>query len=174
MARGAVLAGGGFTLLDGVALVIGSAVASVHLRALTYARLGGALALFWITFAGVALTSAGPFLFMARRFVRRTPDYPGIGDRLWAILGLPWMLTVAFSTTHSGSSVYRSDFYVAALGTGLAVSSVVALGTVWKTWVMAPPETARRRSAASWTDRLGLVLAVAWPLQCGLGLMVIG
>jgi hypothetical protein len=169
-----VSSGGGFTLLDGVALVVGSAVASVHLRALTEPRLGGAVALFWITFAGVALTSAGPFLFIARRFVRRTPGYPGIGDQLWGVLGLPWLLTVVLATPPRGPSPSRGEFYVAALGASLAFACLIALGTVWKTWVMAPPDRLRVREPGPWTDRVGLALAVAWPLQCGFGLMVIG
>ena len=164
----------GFNLLDGVALVIGSAVASVHLRALTDAKGGGEFALFWITFTGVALTSAGPFLYLARRFVRRTIGYPGVGDRLWAILGLPWGLTVTLGGTVRGARSLPNDLYVATLGAGLAVASLVALGTVWKTWVMDPPEEAKKRPPSSWTDRIGLVLAVAWPLQCGFGLMLIG
>jgi hypothetical protein len=168
--------GGGFTLLDGVALVIGAAVASVHLRALTGARLGGALVLFWMTFAGVALTSAGPFLFLGRRFLRRSPGYPGVGDRLWGVLGLPWMLTAVLSTGTGGpgASAARGDVYATALGCGLAASCVTALATVWKRWVMAPPQDLDRRHHAAWTDRVGLALAVAWPLQCGFGLLIIG
>ena len=27
---------------------------------------------------------------------------------------------------------------------------------------------------APWTDRLGLMLTVAWPIQCGVGLVVMG
>jgi hypothetical protein len=166
---------GGFTLLDGVALVIGAAVASVHLRVLSEAQRGSAvLALFWITFAGVALTAAGPFMFLARRFVRGAPGYPGIGDRLWGILGLPWLVTAGLPSTPHGQSPSRADLYVVCLGLGLAVASVVALSVVWKTWVLVSPEAARTRGPSPWTNRVGLVLSVAWPLQCGFGLLVIG
>src|SRR5207249_1319831 len=82
----------GFTLLDGAALVTGAAVASVHIReAIADGHLlGPGWALAWLSFAGIALTAAGPFVFLLRRLGRRPPGYPRIGDRLWALLGGPW------------------------------------------------------------------------------------
>src|ERR687894_3124113 len=79
--------GGGFTLLDGAALVTGAAVASVHIReAIADGHLlGPGWALAWMTFAGIALTASGPFVFLLRRLGRRPMGYPRIGDRLWAL-----------------------------------------------------------------------------------------
>jgi hypothetical protein len=47
------------------------------------------------------------------------------------------------------------------------------VAVVWSTWVMVPPQEAARIEAAPWTNRVGLILAIAWPVQCGLGLVVL-
>jgi hypothetical protein len=166
-------AGGGFTVLDGAALVIGAAVASVHIRGAVPAEsLGGVgWALLWITLSGVAVTAAGPFVFLARRYWRRPADYPRLGDWLWLLLGLPWLATAALRTGSPRAG--PSTLYVGALGLGTLVASIAALVAVWKTWVMVPPDDDPDGPRPHWTERLGLVLAVAWPLQCGFA-MVIG
>src|SRR4051812_1081346 len=88
--------GDGFSLTDGAALVVGAAVASVHLRAVVPRdRIGAGWALIGIVFAGVALTAAGPIIFLIRRFGRRAAGHPRLGDWLWALLGLPWLVTCA-------------------------------------------------------------------------------
>ena len=64
--------GYGFTLLDGIALVIGAAIASVHLRDIIprgLTPLGWGLV--WPTFAGIGLSAAGPFILLERRYGRR-------------------------------------------------------------------------------------------------------
>jgi hypothetical protein len=166
--------GEGFSVLDGAAIVTGAAVASIHLRGIIRDDLAApGWALIWGTFAWIALTSAGPFLLLVRRFVRRPPDYPKVGDRLWGILGLPWILTSLIRAATPGPAPHRDASFAAVLGLGLAASSLVALIVVWRCWVMVPPETATRTASAPWTNRVGLVLAVAWPIQCGLGLVVI-
>ncbi len=38
---------------------------------------------------------------------------------------------------------------------------------------MVPPEQATQVEAGAWTNRVGLVLAITWPIQCGLGLVVL-
>jgi hypothetical protein len=48
--------------------------------------------------------------------------------------------------------------------------SLVALAVVSGTWVTVSPEEV----AHNWTDRIGLVLAIAWPVQCEVGMVVIG
>jgi hypothetical protein len=167
--------GGGFSVLDGAAIVTGAAVASIHLRGIIHDDLAApGWALLWGTFAWVALTAAGPFLFLVRRFVRRLPDYPKVGDGLWGVLGLPWLLTALIRTATPGSAPGRDAFFAAGLGLGLAVASLIALIVVWRCWVSVPPETAARNASTPWTNRVGLILSVAWPIQCGLGLVVIG
>jgi hypothetical protein len=59
------------------------------------------------------------------------------------------------------------------LSVGLAVVCLIALVVVWSTWVMVPPGRAAQVEAAPWTNRVGLILAIAWPIQCGLGLVVL-
>ena len=127
----------------------------------------------WITFTWVAVTAAGPFLFLARRFARRLPDYPKIGDRLWALLGIPWLATALVQSAAPGSDPRHNSLFTTSLSVGLAVACLITLGVVWNTWVMVPPEQAARLEAAPWTNRVGLILAIAWPIQCGLGMVVL-
>ena len=79
----------------GAALVMGSAIASIHILGVRRWDLSGAgWFMVAITFTWVAMTAAGPFIFLARRFAHGVlPNYPQIGDRLWAILGIPWLST---------------------------------------------------------------------------------
>jgi hypothetical protein len=168
---------GGFTLLDGAALVIGAAVASVHMReAVTKGLTPLGWVLVWVTFAGVALSAAGPFVFVARRYGRRPAGYPRIGDWLWALLGLPWLITALLrpSSSSTGVAIGRSlfEFYRLTLWIGLGSASLLALAVIWKNWVMAPPGQGMRESPTPWTERVGLILAIGWPLQCGFGLVV--
>ena len=93
-------------MLDGAAIVTGAAVASIHIRGVIrdsdHLAAPGWL-LIWGTFAWVALTAAGPFLFLVRRFLRRPADYPKVGDTLWAVLGLPWLLTAVIRSATPGT-----------------------------------------------------------------------
>jgi hypothetical protein len=168
--------GGGFSVLDGVAVVTGAAVASVHIRAVMRDGLTGlGWVLVWGTFTWVAVTAAGPFVFLVRRFVRRVAEYPKVGDWLWALLGLPWVLTAVMRSAAGGDgSGPRDELFTAGLTVGLTASSLIALAVVWTSWVMVPPEQAARAAALPWTNRVGLILSVAWPVQCGVGMVVIG
>jgi len=161
------------TVLDGAALVMGSAIASLHvLRVMRSGLSIAGWAMLTLTFTWLAVTATGPFLYIARRYIRRPPDYPDVGDRLWALLGLPWLLTAILQAVSLGDS--RDSLVWMTLMGGLAVASVIAVVEVWSTWVMVPPEEAEWVESGSWTNRVGLVLAIAWPIQCGLGLIVVG
>ncbi|MCA1684554.1 MAG: hypothetical protein LC745_00930 [Planctomycetia bacterium] len=164
--------GGGFTVPDGLALVAGAAVALAHLRgALRVGAAGPGWVMVWGTFVWVGLTSAGPFLFAARRHGRGLPGPPRVGERLWAVLGLPWVVTAVLRGPAGG----RLDgAFAAALSLGLGVAVTVAMAGVWTTWVVVTPERASATFSPPWTNRVGLVLAIAWPVQCGLGMVVIG
>jgi hypothetical protein len=165
---------GGFSVLDGAALVSGAAVASVHIRgtvAENFTQPGSVL--IWGCFAWIAVTASGPFLLPVRLYARRLPDYPKVGDRLWALIGLPWVLTALIRPAATSGVGHRQDLYAIALSVGLGVVSMVAIVVVWGTWVMVSPQEAARTSSAPWTNRVGLVLAVAWPIQCGIGLVMI-
>ena len=169
--------GGGFSVLDGAAIVTGAAVASIHIRGVI--RDSDHLAapgwfLIWGTFAWVALTAAGPFLFLFRRFLRRPADYPKVGDTLWAVLGLPWLLTAVIRSATPGDPHRRNDLFALGLSVGLALACLIALIVVWTRWVMVTPEEAARMASAPWTNRIGLILSVAWPIQCGVGLVITG
>jgi hypothetical protein len=165
--------GGRVTLLDVGALVIGSAVASLHvLRVMRGGLSIAGWAMLALTFTLLALTASGPFVYIARRYIRRLDGYPGVGDRLWALLGAPWALAAVVQAASPGDGFGGLVFIV--LVGGLAVASVVAVVEVWSMWVMVAPEQAEKVEAGPWTNRIGLALAVAWPLQCGLGLIVLG
>jgi hypothetical protein len=169
------LAGGGFSVLDGVALVTGASVASVHLRVmLRDTPHGFGWVLVWLTFSWIAVTAAGPFMFLVRRFVRRTSGYPKVGDWLWAMLGVPWVLAAVVRSAASDVTGGRDEFFAFGLSMGVAAASLAALAVVWSKWVMVPPEQAAKAAAHPWTNRVGLLLSIAWPVQCGVGMVVIG
>ncbi len=120
--------GGGFSVLDGAALVMGSAIASIHtLRVMRSDLTGAGWIMIWLTFAWVGVTAAGPFLFLARRFGRRLPDYPKIGDRLWALLGLPWLVTAVLQSGAPGSEPRQNSLFTMTLSVGLALTCLIAL-----------------------------------------------
>jgi hypothetical protein len=99
------------------------------------------------------------------------PGYPGVGDRLWGLLGLPWLASIVLPT---GALARRDpDLGAVWLAPSLGAVALVAMITVWETWVVVSAEQARANFAGSWTNRVGLVLAVAWPLQCALGMVAI-
>jgi hypothetical protein len=166
--------GAGFSVLDGSALVMGSAIASIHILGVRRWELSGANWLMVaLTFTWVALTAAGPFLFLERRYARRIPRYPQVGDRLWAILGIPWVMTALVQSAAPNSEPRHSPWLTLTLSTGLALACLIALAVVWSTWVIVPPEQAAQIEAAPWTNRVGLILSIAWPIQCGLGMVVL-
>ncbi len=161
-------------VLDGLALVMGAAIASVHmLRVLRSGLTPAGWVMLWITFSCVALTASGPFIFLARRYSRRLPGYPKIGDWLWALLGVPWVFTAIIESVVPGEDPRHNPLFSASLSIGLAISCLLALVVVWGTWVMVPPEQAARIEVGPWTNRLGLIIAIAWPIQCGLGMIVL-
>ncbi len=167
--------GEGFSVLDGGALVMGSAIASVHILRVMRADLSGAR---WImvavAFTWIAITAAGSFLFLARRFIRKLANYPKIGDWLWAMLGLPWLATAILQSATPGSEPRSSPLFSMTLSVGLAIVCMIALGVVWGNWVLVPPGQAARMEEAPWTNRVGLILSIAWPIQCGLAMIVLG
>jgi hypothetical protein len=166
-------AGGGFSVLDGVALVAGAAVASLHIKGVIEHEItGSAWLIVACTFAWVAITAAGPFVYLLRGYARKVPGYPKVGDRLWAMLGLPWLLTALLRTTPE--SHVLALLLTTGLSIGLAVVSLIAMAVIWTTWVVVTPEQASQTFAPPWTNRVGLLLAVAWPVQCGVGMVVIG
>jgi hypothetical protein len=166
--------GEGFSILDGGALVMGSAIASIHILGVRRWGVSGAT---WfivaLTFAWVALTAAGPFIFLERRYASRIPKYPQIGDSLWALLGIPWVVTALAQSAAPTSEPGHNPWLMMTLSTGLAIVCLIAVAVVWSTWVMVPPQQAARIEAAPWTNRVGLILSIAWPIQCGLGMVVL-
>jgi hypothetical protein len=170
-------AASGFTVLDGAALVAGAAVSAVHIRGVIWEDLiGPGWVLLWGTFFWIALTAAGPFVYLFRRSLRPFPGHPRVGDRLWALQGLPWLATTLFQAppVANGGSKPWGEWLAVGLATGVGLSSLIVLAVVWGTWVMVPPGQAAQTFSGPWTNRLGLCLAIAWPLQCGAVMVVLG
>lgn len=171
--------GGGFTVLDGAALVTGAAVALVHLRS-AVPEFDDVLDWTWASclFSWLCLTSAGPFVYVARRFFSRPSGYPRLGDRLWALSGLPWVLAALVKTGEPASEAPAGRIdpaYVGCLGIGLALVAMVAVPVLAAKFLLVDPSRPEVPAGPSpWTHRLGLLLAVAWPIQCGVGLVVMG
>ena len=165
----------GFNVLDGAALVGGAAIASIHILAVPRENLSEpGCFVSALTFSWLAVTAAGPFIFLVRRFARSTPHYPRVGDRLWALLGSPWLVTALLRSATSDRGQPYEPLFTMILSAGLAIVCLIALFILWNTWVVVPPEQAQRIEVASWTNRVGLILSIAWPIQCGLGLIIIG
>ena len=70
--------------------------------------------------------------------------------------------------------VLAGQLYGFALIIGLGVATLTTLAIVWSRWVMVPPGAIGEEEPGDWSHRIGLSLAVAWPLQCGLGMVVMG
>jgi ribose/xylose/arabinose/galactoside ABC-type transport system permease subunit len=165
---------GGFSVLDLAALVMGSAIASIHVIRISRQDLSvGAWIMICLVFAGVTLTAAGPFVFLARRYVRKEPAYPKIGDQLWALLGLPWLVSAILKSAAPATEPRYEPLFTTTLSVGLGIVCMAALVVIWNTWIMVPPEKATRMESGPWTNRVGFIIAIAWPLQCGLGMIVL-
>jgi hypothetical protein len=166
--------GDGLSVLDGGALVMGSAIASVHiLRAMRTDLSGAGWLMMAVTFTWVAITAAGPFVYLARRFVRRLSHYPKTGDRLWAILGVPWLASAILQSAAPSTESRPNTFFTMTLSVGLGIACMIALAVIWNTWVIVSPAQAARIEAAPWTNRVGLVLSIFWPIQWGVALIVL-
>lgn len=172
---------GGITMLDAAALVTGGAVASVHFRDFEE-EISGLSFLGWAllvpAFAWLALTAAGPFVFLVRRFSRRPDDYPSPDDCLWLAFGLPWAVAALVRSGSGGLPEGANSVYGAGLFLGLAGATAPALVRLWRSLpqidplAAGPPPPAPPRPPRSWTARIGRAVSVAWPLQFGLGLIV--
>jgi hypothetical protein len=170
---------GGVTMLDAAALVTGGAVASVHFREFED-EIGGLTLLGWAllvpSFAWLALTAAGPFVFLVRRFSRRPEGYPSPDDWVWLALGLPWVVAGLVRSASGGLPEGANSLYATGLLLGLVMASVPAVARLWRLLPRIDPISSGPaptvRPAGSWTARLGRAVAIAWPLQLGLGLLV--
>ena len=171
-------AGGGFTVLDGVALVTGAAVASVHIRS-AVPEFDGPVdwAWAWCLFSWLSLTSAGPFVYVVRRFFTRPSGYPRLGDRLWLMSGLPWVIAAMVRTGEAPAEVVSGRLdpaYIGCLSIGLSLVAMVAVPVLAAKFLLVDPSKPKVPEPSPWTHRLGMMLTVAWPIQCGVGLVVMG
>ena len=176
MDEGQARSGAGVSLWDAAAVVAGAGVAALHLRGVLAAEpvVGPGWVVVWGTFAWVALSASGPFVFAARRFAVKVPGHPLVGDWLWAMLGAPWVVAAVFQRPRPRGATETNQPLALALSVGLLAAVLAATAVVWATWVRVSPEKADRTFAGPWTNTLGLILAVAWPVQCGVGMVVIG
>lgn len=160
---------------DGVAIIAGAAVASVHLRGVINERfMGPGWPLVWATFAWVALSSTGPFLFLVRTFLRNERTRLKIGERLWLMIGLPWLVTAFLQRGGMPPGQPASEIVTTVLSIGLGIVSLISIAVLWETWVKVSPDKAGETFSGPLSNRVGLILAFAWPVQCGAGMVVIG
>ena len=167
---------GGFTVPDGAALVTGAAVASVHLK-LAVPEPSGLVGWFWggVLFSWLSLIAAGPFVYLVRRFGTRPPGYPRVGDRLWALAGFPWIVAALMKTGESGPDLASGRLdpaYVGCLTIGLTLMTMVTVPVLAAKFLLTVPGPPKPVEPTPWTNRLGLAVAVAWPIQCGVGLIL--
>lgn len=169
-----------FTLLDGGVLVTGAAIAAAHFRLHAPDPHGlpawlGTLAIFgWL-----AITASGPFALLVRRWrasIAGPP--PGLGDWLWLVWGSPWvataLMTVGHPTATPDAAPGRLDpAYVGSLALGLIFATAVAVPTLIARLAWAHPR-ADDAPPIAWSQGVGLALTAAWPLQAGVGLVMMG
>jgi hypothetical protein len=82
-------------------------------------------------------------------------------------------LTALLQSATPASEQRHNPLFTTTLSVGLVIVCFIALSVVWSTWVMVSAERAAQIEGAPWTNRVGLILSVAWPVQCGLGLVVV-
>jgi hypothetical protein len=160
-------------MLDIAALVAGGAVASLHLRNHADGPLMRSLAwLFWFSFLGIGVTAAGPFSYLGRRYLRPVRNYPLRGDCQWIALGLPWVASAPICAALPSDSKVRLTIYPPSLSLMVAAACLYVLGVQWVSW-RRDLSTHSASAESSWTQRVGMALAVAWPLQCGFALVTL-
>jgi hypothetical protein len=165
---------GGLTMFDAAALVTGGAVASVHFRPFEdeigdLTPLGFSFLI--LAFAWLAMTAAGPFVYLVRRYGRRRAGYPSVPDLLWLAFGLPWAIAALYRSGAGNLSTTANILYGNTLFIGLALASGLAVFQLKRTWDAL--DSARSpKPRRTWTEWIGTAIAVAWPLQLGLGFVV--
>ena len=163
-------------LLDIGAIVTGASVASVHIRLTLPTPRGlpewawGAVLLAWLT-----ITSAGPFFYLVRR-LRADPahhPYPLMGDRLWGLWGCPWVVAAVVGSTPRTPASHAGQMdpaYVGSLGIGLFLATTIAVPILAARYLRG----FHRADPTNGTQWVGLALTATWPIQCGVGLVLMG
>ena len=179
---GGDLISGGFRLVDAGAIVTGAAIASVHVR-IALPDPHGLPAWSWggLLFSWLTLASAGPFVYLSRRLANgfERGRYPRVGDHLWVIWGCPWIVSALIGSVPEASVTDpgRLDMaYVASLGIGLCLATMTAVPILAACWLWGGPTQVRSDVArrGNWTQWVGLGLTATWPLQCAVGLVLMG
>ena len=168
-----------FTMLDGCSMVLGAAIAAVHVR---LSRAEPHSVAGWVLVLGllalISLTASGPFLYLSRRFLtRRISGYPQVGDRLWVLWGAPWVASALVEAVlpSKGINPGRPDpVYVGSLGLGLFLATMIAVPIFGSLYLWGDPGATRRAAGIAWSQTIGLALTATWPIQCGVGLVLMG
>jgi hypothetical protein len=149
-----------------LAAMTGVAIAAFNLRAaITDNRDSGEMIFFALVGLGIALTAAGPTMWFLGQRPRIAAER--MGPMLWAILGAPWWIaTLDLSLELPG----HLSLYQLIVGPMIWVINVLALVALILGWSATVVRNTGR--PVSWSQGIGMALAVAWPVQIGLGLVV--
>ncbi len=169
----------GFTMLDVAAVILGAAIASIHVRLAVPAPHGKATWFFGVAlFLWLSLTATGPFLYLSRRLIPRTGvPWPLVGDRLWVLWGCPWVISAVVESAinpRASATGQLEPIYVGSLGLGLFLATTIALPVLAARYLWGEPGGVGRAAGANWTQWVGLGLSATWPIQCGVGLVLMG
>lgn len=166
----------GVRVVDLLALVIACAVGAMHTRTvIPENQVGDYWIMSSIMILGISLTACGPLLCLCDRLLGQTPRPDGrgsrIGEWIWIVLGLPWLISAAVRVAVPSTTSELSEFASMALFVGLGIACLTTQILIWVAWENRYSE--KPWEETWWRGRFGLVLAVAWPVQWALGLMVL-
>lgn len=122
---------GAFGVQDGGSLVVGGAIASLHLRDVVPSDPSGVSALMALAMIlGIGVTASGPLIVGLHAWSAQGWVRPSRGEWVWALAGLPWILAalarVLFGVPPQGASTILAGTLVvwaSALGVGLWIAA---------------------------------------------------
>ncbi|ADV60811.1 hypothetical protein Isop_0214 [Isosphaera pallida ATCC 43644] len=122
---------GAFGVLDGVSLVAGGAIASLHLRDVVPSDPSSASALMALAMiVGIGVTASGPLIVGLHAWSAQGWVRPSRGEWVWALAGLPWigaaLARIVFGVPPQGATTMLAGTLVvwaSALGFGLWIAA---------------------------------------------------
>ena len=166
------VAGSSVALLAGG--VVGSAIASTHLRLARGQRLlEEAPVLFWLIFVFLSLVAAGPCVLLARWGRRWLQSRRSV----WLAVALPWWAALPWAATQSsqpprGGSAWGT--YEGLLLAGAVAGALFLAGIAWGSRLALARGRHDLPDESDWTEAIGLALFGLWPIQLVMILVLVG